>query len=268
MTSAGMTIAFADDIGTTLVANTNYTLYTYAHTGTTHPGITEYPVVQASSTTKCASLTDADGNVGVDVEWALHCRLWTNRQIVTGLVLTWKGTTDNSNIPHGCVVRDLSIFGGVTEVYFNTNTDDVDAQFYTRVCDFRTTYFQLSGYSLTIRWKYGIFDHVFGCTSECPSTSDSYTQATPTSNGRYIAVSTGCSGAAGGRPSSEFYRLGSCQVRVAASLAGSPTVYEDASYAVVNSMVNQGTQAYVNDQLMIAINPDGTQSWALDLAIT
>jgi hypothetical protein len=270
MTSAGMTVAFADDVGTTLTAGSTYTVHFYSHTGTSNPGTTEYPVVQASSTTKCSSLTDADGNVGVDVEWALHCRLWMNRQnIGASAQLVWTGTVDNSNIPHGCVVRDLSLFGASTMVLFNTNTTDNDASFYTRVCDFRTTFFQLSGYSATIRWRYGVFDQVSGCTSVCPGVTETYTQATPTVDGRYQMVTTQCSSAAGGRPSSEFYRLGSCSVRVDASLVGAhTTVYEDASYAVVNAMVTQGTQAYVNDQLMIAINPDGTQSWALDVRIT
>ena len=268
MTSAGMTVAFADDVGTTLTAGDTYSLYMYAHTGTSSPGTTEYPLVQASSQTKCANIRDASNKSGVDVEWVLHCRLWTNRQNVEGMALIWKGITNASYTPHGCVKRDMTAFGMNSEIYFNINRVDSDDQAYTRICDFRTTFFQLSGYGVTIRWKYGVFDLVSECTSVCLDSEHEYSQATNTTNGWYRMVTTGCAGIAGGRPSSEFYRLGSCSVRVAASLANSPTVYEDASYAVVNDMVNQGTQKYVNDQLMIAINPDGTPSWALDLEIT
>ena len=124
MTVAGMTIAFADDVGTSMVAGDTYTIYMYVHTGME---VSEYPLLQTSHVTKCNEVTDAAGDIGVDVEWPLHCRLWTNRRnigVTSNEAMQWKGIVNKSDWPHGCIVHDLSLHPMPTSVYFNKATPD------------------------------------------------------------------------------------------------------------------------------------------------
>jgi hypothetical protein len=268
MTSAGMTISFGDNVGVPMTAGVEYDLFLYAHTGTSSPGTTDYPVVVSVDTEKCADRVDAQGRVGVNLEWALHCRLWMNRQnTFDGVDRRWAGIVNEPTRPTGCFVHDLSLFWGYKNVYFNTDQTDTNLGMGYRVCDFSTTFFKLAAYSAKILWKYGMVDDVYNCESVCGGLTANYQPATESSDGSAYFVTTDCHLLPGGSPTGEFLRIGSCKIVLSRAIGGTVTMYEDATYGQIGSMVNQGTQSYMDDRLMIAVNPDTSVSWALDVNV-
>jgi hypothetical protein len=269
MTSHGMTVSFADDVGVTLSPGSSYNLTVYAHSGTSavfnpatgliESGYTNYSTLQTESSTKCNDARNSNGVNGTNIEWMLHCRLFVNRRNAEGGNVVWGGVRDTSNKPTGCSYHLLSWSGIFSDtVYFNVNTEDNDADFHYRICEHDETTQYILGAGLKIHYDTNVFSHAHGCRFICGSL-EVYSAG-------LVAVSIdtfGCSETRQG----EFVKLGHCSLSVRDDLQPA-TLYERASYWVVDSMVNQGTQAVVQNKLMIAINTDGTPKWALDVRTT
>lgn len=270
MTSHGMTVAFEDDVGVALSPGSSYNLTVYAHSGTSsvfnpttgllETGYTNYSTMQTESTKQCSAARNANGVPGTDIKWMLHCRLYVNRRNAEGADLAWGGMVDTTNKPTGCSVELLSFFGPAFKdtVRFNKNTDDNDSNFHYRICEHDETTQYIAGAGLKVHYDTDVFSHAYDCNFICGSIAG-YTPGLVT-----ISIQTfGCSETRQG----EFVKMGYCTLAVREDLQPA-TLYERASYWVVDSMVNQGTQAVVQNQLMIAINTDGTPRWALDIRTT